>query len=86
MHNAPPPPYPSPSMRAYFLRTALWMGLYCALHALVIVGVFDAILGTPAPGCWRWPLRCRLPRSCVRPCSGYRQRTSTSARRPSAAW
>ena len=59
MHHALPPPYPSPSMRAYLIRTALWMGLYCAIHALVIVGVFDAIVGTPAA--WLLALAVSLP-------------------------
>ena len=47
MHHSLPQHPPSHFMRAYFVRTAVWMGIYCAIHLLVILGWFDAVIGTP---------------------------------------
>lgn len=46
-------------MRAYLVRTALWMGVYCAIHLLVIFGWFDAIIGTPTA--WLLALAVAVP-------------------------
>lgn len=59
MHPVLPPQHPSPSVRAYLIRSALWMGMYCAIHGLVIVGVFDAIVGTPTA--WLLALAVAVP-------------------------
>ncbi|MDR2328938.1 MAG: hypothetical protein LBE58_05030 [Comamonas sp.] len=46
-------------MRAYLVRTALWMGVYCAIHLLVIFGWFDTIIGTPMA--WLLALAVAVP-------------------------
>lgn len=59
MHHSIPSHSPSHAMRAYLIRSALWMGVYCALHLLVILGCFDAIVGTPSA--WLLALAVSLP-------------------------
>lgn len=59
MHYRLPSRPPSSSMRAYLFRTAIWMGVYCAIHLLVILGWFDSILGTPTA--WLLALAVAVP-------------------------
>jgi len=59
VHHALSSHPPSDSLRRYLIRTAVWMGIYCALHLGVILGWFDAILGTPSA--WLLALAVAVP-------------------------